>query len=257
MFRYGGTGQRIGRFRIRRELGAGAFGKVYLAEDPQLDRDVAIKVAKMGLWPSDEDRRRFLREARAAAQLRHPHIVPVYEFGQVGDADYIAYQYVPGTTLRHVLSRQKKMSVQQAVDLTARIAGLHYAHTKSIVHRDIKPENILMDEEGQPHVADFGCARREDSGGLLTVEGQVMGTPAYMSPEQAAGQARLADGRTDVWSVGVMLDEMLTGRRPFQGTLTELLVSIREREPKTNSTGGRGIAEGLGDYLPEVPGQGP
>ncbi|HEY6563719.1 MAG TPA: serine/threonine-protein kinase, partial [Pirellulaceae bacterium] len=226
-------GNTIGRFRVERQLGSGAFGHVYLAQDPQLDRPVAIKVAKAGMWVGEDDRQRFLREARAAAQLRHPHIVPVYEFGQVGEADYIAYQYVRGTTLRSILGKSRKLATDEAVALLIKIAdALHYAHTKQIVHRDVKPENILMDEEGEPHVADFGCARREENTGLITVDGQVMGTPAYMSPEQAAGKSHLADGRSDVWSLGVMFEEMLTGERPFKGTLTEILISIRDHEPK-------------------------
>ncbi|MCA9186424.1 MAG: bifunctional serine/threonine-protein kinase/formylglycine-generating enzyme family protein [Pirellulaceae bacterium] len=222
----------IGRYRIVEKLGEGAFGAVFLTHDDQLDRQVAVKVAKHGLISGRGETDRFLREARAAAQLRHPHIVPVYEYGSVGPTNFIAYQFIKGQTLKELIKTHRFLPTDRTVDILAKIASaLHYAHENNIVHRDMKPENILIDELGQPHVADFGCARHDESAATRTMEGSIMGTPAYMSPEQASGRSHLADGRSDIWSLGVMMEEMLTGARPFQGSVTEILVSIREHEP--------------------------
>lgn len=224
---------RLGRFKLIRILGQGAFGTVHLAHDPHLDRQVAIKVAKTGVLPQKRDIDRFLREARAAAQLRHPHIVPVYEFGQVEGTNYICYQFIRGRTLKHLIAAEKKLTPTVAATIASQLArALHYAHQEGIVHRDMKPDNVLMDEHDAPHIADFGLARREESGDARTIEGSLMGTPAYMSPEQASGMGAHADGRSDVWSLGIMLDEMLTGVRPFEGTITEVLVAVKQQEPR-------------------------
>ncbi len=222
----------IDRYQVRRELGQGAFGRVYEAHDPQLDRLVAIKVSKELKGRDAVDR--FLREARSAAHLRHPNIIPVFEYGQIDDLSMIVYELVDGQTLRSYIKQNEPLPLSETITIIRKIAnGLDYAHNEGIIHRDMKPDNVLIDKKGEPHIADFGCARRFDDQDMhQTVEGSILGTPMYMSPEQASGRAHRADGRTDVWSLGVMLYEMVSGEKPFQGKLSDLLHLIRHRDPK-------------------------
>ena len=225
--------QRLDRFELERVLGQGAFGTVYLARDPRLDRRVAIKVAKTGVLNSQSDIDRFNREARAAASLRHPNIVPVYEVGQIKGGTYIVYEFIEGRTLKALMKERGAIPPVEAVELMTCLArALDYAHSNAIIHRDIKPDNILIDSDGQPHIADFGLARNEEKDATRTREGTLMGTPAYMSPEQASGQVSKVDRRSDVWSLGIMLDEMLTGRRVFSGTVVEVLTAVQTQPVK-------------------------
>ena len=220
----------IGRFDLVGRLGMGAFGVVWKAHDKELDRTVAIKIPRRGGMTADEQER-FLREARTAAQLRHSNIVSVHEVGRDGDAVYIVSDFIQGSSLDEWLADQQ-LTIREAVGLCVKItAALHHAHEQGVIHRDLKPANIMIDRVGEPHVTDFGLARRTAAEITVSLDGVVIGTPAYMSPEQAQGEGYKADGRSDVYSLGVLLFELLTGELPFRGNVRMLLDQVIKDEP--------------------------
>ena len=207
----------LGRYEVLGELGQGAMGIVYKAKDPLIDRVVAIKTINLGLAldEKEEYEGRFYQEAKAAGRLNHPNIVTIYDVGKSGDVAYIAMEFLQGRELRDIMNDGGLLPVDQVLDIVAQVAqGLAYAHEHGIVHRDVKPSNIMVVRDGHAKITDFGIARMASSA-VRTQTGMVLGSPKYMSPEQVMGKE--IDQRSDIFSLGVMLYEMLTGQAPFNG----------------------------------------
>ena len=226
--------RQFGRYEIVGELGRGAMGVVYKARDPQIDRMVAVKTVSMwGQQPEEEQefRLRFMNEAQAAGRLHHPGIVSVFDVGEHPETNdpYIVLEYVDGESLNRILHREKKLALGRALKLAEEVAdALDYAHAQGVIHRDIKPGNILVTQEGRAKIADFGIAKLNLA--HFTLPGKVLGTPAYMAPEQLSGEG--CDGRSDVFSLGVILYAMVTGHSPFQGnSATTVCFKVANREP--------------------------
>ena len=226
------TGGRIGRYAVQQQLGRGGCGTVYLAWDGDLQRKVAIKVPIRDRFASERAVDIFVSESRTAAQLQHPGIVPVYDVARQEDGTpYVVMKYIDGSSLEQLLD-SKKLAYERSAEIVMHVAeAIGYAHADGFVHRDMKPANILLDGKGRPYVADFGLAIHESN--QRRRAGEYAGTLPYMAPEQVRREAHRLDGRADIWSLGIILYEMLTGRRPFDGDSQEELVDeILHREPK-------------------------
>lgn len=224
------AGDSFGRYQISRLLGQGAMGAVYLAYDTQLQRFVALKTPFLGDNPHTINR--FYREARAAAQLRSPYLCPIHDVGQIGSIHYLSMAFIDGQPLGRLIQEGSIKDKDRIAAVIIKIArGMQKAHEQGIIHRDLKPDNIMIDADGEPIVMDFGLARRVDDEAQITTPGRVIGTPAYMSPEQAEGDPAKIGPASDIYSLGAILYQMLTGRLPFEGTLISILRRIGTEAP--------------------------
>ena len=234
----------LGRYEVVGELGQGAMGVVYKAKDPLIDRIVAIKTINLNMAQEEKEEyeARFYQEAKAAGRLNHPNIVTIYDVGESGDVAYIAMEFLEGRELRDVLNDGARLPVDQVLDIVVQVAlGLAYAHEHGIVHRDVKPSNIMVIRDGHAKITDFGIARMASSS-VRTQTGMVLGSPKYMSPEQVMGKQ--IDQRSDIFSLGVMLYEMLTGKVPFDGeNINAIMYQILNAVPQP-----------LGNVDPALPG---
>jgi serine/threonine protein kinase len=214
-----GLSGRLGRYEILRRLGQGGMGTVYLAQDTQQDREVALKVPRLDRGPSAQVRERFLREAKAAATLDHPNICSVYDAGEIDGVLFATMAFIDGRPLTELIRAGKRLPERAVAVLVRKLArALAAAHEKGVVHRDLKPANVLLTLQNEPVITDFGLALRlGQEEARLTGEGAVLGTPAYMPPEQVNGETAAMGPACDIYSLGVLLYELLTGRLPFEG----------------------------------------
>src|SRR5262245_22346759 len=222
----------LGDYELLAVLGTGGMGVVYRARQLSLQRLVAVKMLRSGAWAGDEEVRRFRNEAEAVAELDHPGIVPIHEVGEHHGRLYFSMKLVEGQSLAQRLA-DYAADPRAAARLVAHVArAVHHAHMRGILHRDLKPANILLDAESQPHVTDFGLARRIDADVGMTESGAVVGTPGYMAPEQAEGRRRAITTATDVYGLGALLYACLTGRAPFEGdSVINVLDQVRQQPP--------------------------
>jgi len=225
---------KFGRYKILSELGRGAMGAVYLAQDEQLDRKVALKIPQFGGALNKGLLERFYREARAAGNLRHPGICPVYDVGEIDGQHFITMAFIEGRPLRDFSKSSKRQADKQTARVIRKIAmAMAEAHDQNVIHRDLKPANIMIDTKNEPVVMDFGLARRAaENEEKLTHTGTVIGTPAYMSPEQVDGDNENVGPPADIYSLGVVFYELLTGELPFQGNLMSILKQISMKQPR-------------------------
>src|SRR5215468_156771 len=248
-------GTKLGRYEIRSKLGEGGMGEVYLAQDTRLDRTVAIKVLPADLAHDQSRMRRFVQEARTASALSHPNVAHIYEIEDLDGLHFIAMEFIDGETLRHRISRSE-LPLHDVLEVAMQVAAaLSAAHGAGITHRDIKPDNVMLRADGYVKVLDFGLAKLSDRPAetdneaptramVNTDPGTVMGTVGYMSPEQARGQA--TDARTDIWSLGAVIYQMVTHHLPFEGTSnSDVIASILGKEPPPMARYARDVPEAL------------
>lgn len=223
----------FGRYTLELQLGQGAMGTVYLASDRLLNRQVALKLLRVEAQARAEVVERFYREARSMASLQHANLCPIYDFGEVDGHPYLTMAYIKGRPLSEYLIGGRPLVTRYAVKLARTLAtALHQAHQNNIVHRDLKPANVMINKDGEPVLMDFGLARSQQSGEVeITQQGMILGSPAYMAPEQVEGKIDQIGPATDVHALGVILYEMLSGRKPFDGTVASVLAQIQSKQP--------------------------